>query len=209
MPDILLFSDNSGFAEDLAGQINLYTPEFTLYRGADGTRNFDVYILDEKSELVNQLRQEHHKAPILLLEKADSGNETFSETDMVIYKPFSLNNFLNKLRSCINKFENTSNGYLFFNRYELHPAAKEIVNLRNNEVVKLTEKEVAVLKYLYKSKDRTVTKTDLLRDVWDYNEEVTTHTIETHIYRLRQKVEHDNNEAQLIMTEDGGYKLKF
>ena len=98
---------------------------------------------------------------------------------------------------------------MVFNQYELHPLAKEIVNLRNNELVKLTEKEVAVIKYLYKSKDKIVTKNDLLKDVWDYNAEVTTHTIETHIYRLRQKVEHENAEAQLILTEDGGYKLRF
>lgn len=207
MPDILLLSDNSGFAEDLAGQISLYTPEFSVCREADENRNFDVYILDEKSSLAENLRQEHHKAPILLLEKADSSADF--DPDAVIYKPFSLNVFLNLLRSCINKFENSSGGYLRFNNYELHPAAKEIVNLRNNETVKLTEKEVAVIKYLYKAKDKTVSKTDLLRDVWDYNAEVTTHTIETHIYRLRQKVEHDNAEAQLIMTEDGGYKLKF
>ena len=68
---------------------------------------------------------------------------------------------------------------------------------------------MAVIKYLYKSKDKIVSKNDLLQDVWDYNAEVTTHTIETHIYRLRQKVEHDTPEAQLNMTEDGGYKLKF
>ena len=113
------------------------------------------------------------------------------------------------LRSCINKFENSSDGYLLFNCYELHPATKEIINVRNNNVVKLTEKEVAVVKYLYKSKDKTVSKNDLLRDVWDYNADVTTHTIETHIYRLRQKVEQDDSSTQLIITEDGGYKLKF
>ena len=83
------------------------------------------------------------------------------------------------------------------------------MNLRNNEVIKLTEKEVAILKYLYKSPERIVTKNELLQEVWGYAPEVTTHTIETHIYRLRQKVEHENPEAQLIITLDGGYRLKF
>ncbi len=207
MPDVLLLSDNQGFADDLAGQISLYTPEFSVYRQEGDNRNFDVYILDEKSPLAGKLRQEHHKAPILLLEKADSSADF--DPEMTVYKPFSLNVFLNLLRSCINRFENSSDGYLRFNSYELHPAAKEIVNLQNGETVKLTEKEVAVIKYLYKAKDRIVSKNDLLRDVWDYNADVTTHTIETHIYRLRQKVEHDNAETPLIMTEDGGYRLKF
>ena len=169
----------------------------------------DVYVLDDKSEKVAGLRQNHLKAPIILLEKAEKDNDGNAEREAVISKPFSLNDFLNKLRSCINVFENSSDAYLAFNNYELHPAAKEILNRRNNELIKLTEKEVAVIKYLYKSKDKIVSKNDLLQDVWDYNAEVTTHTIETHIYRLRQKVEHDNPEAQLILTEDGGYKLKF
>ena len=209
MPNLLLLSDNQSFAEDLAGQIKLYAPEFTVYFDEKEAEPVDVYVLDDKSEKVAGLRQNHLKAPIILLEKAEKDNDGNAEREAVISKPFSLNDFLNKLRSCINVFENSSDAYLAFNNYELHPAAKEILNRRNNELIKLTEKEVAVIKYLYKSKDKIVSKNDLLQDVWDYNAEVTTHTIETHIYRLRQKVEHDNPEAQLILTEDGGYKLKF
>ena len=200
MPNVLLLSDNQSFAEDLAGQIKLYAPEFTVYFDEKEAEPVDVYVLDDKSEKVAGLRQNHLKAPIILLEKAEKDNDGNAEREAV---------FLNKLRSCINVFQNSSDAYLAFNNYELHPAAKEILNRRNNELIKLTEKEVAVIKYLYKSKDKIVSKNDLLQDVWDYNAEVTTHTIETHIYRLRQKVEHDNPEAQLILTEDGGYKLKF
>ena len=111
------------------------------------------------------------------------------------------------LLSFINLAFNSHEGSLKFNQYCLYPLNKEIVNLRNNESVKLTEKEVAIIQYLYKIKDRIVTKTELLQQVWGYSPDATTHTIETHIYRLRQKVEHDNADAQLIMTEDGGYML--
>lgn len=97
-----------------------------------------------------------------------------------------------------------------FNDYELRPLGKEIYNFRNDEVIKLTEKEIAILKYLYKAgADKIVSKNELLQEVWGYNPDVTTHTIETHIYRLRQKVEHDDASAQLILTTDGGYQLKF
>ena len=85
----------------------------------------------------------------------------------------------------------------------------DIVNLRNGEETKLTEKEVAVIKYLYKFQDRIVSKNELLQDVWGYSPDVTTHTIETHIYRLRQKVERDNIDAQMILTVDCGYQLKI
>ena len=208
MPSILFLSDNEGFSEDLCGQIHLYAPEFSIER-EDDDASYDIYILDEKRELLPRLREKHVKSPIVLLEKNVEGLGENGDLVFLVEKPFRLNEFLNNLRSCINKFENSSDAYLTFNNYELHPLAKEILNLRNNELIKLTEKEVAVIKYLYKAKDKIVSKTDLLQDVWDYNAEVSTHTIETHIYRLRQKVEHDDVDAQLIITENGGYKLKF
>ena len=98
---------------------------------------------------------------------------------------------------------------MFFNKYILRPIKKDIYNQRNKEVIKLTEKEVAIIKYLYRNKDKIVGKNELLQEVWGYSPDVTTHTIETHIYRLRQKVEHEDESAQLIKTEDGGYKLNF
>lgn len=208
MPDILFLSEQGDFAEDLSEQIRLYAPDFTIHREEKKDEAFDLYLLDEQPEKLKDLRCEHHKAPVILL--SSEGNLAEDDNSAtIIAKPFALADFLNRLRSSINLFENRSEGYLIFNVYELHPVAKEILNLRTGEVIKLTEKEVAVIKYLYKAKDKIVSKNDLLQDVWDYNPEVTTHTIETHIYRLRQKVEHDGQGAPLIMTEDGGYKLFF
>lgn len=119
-----------------------------------------------------------------------------------------LTTFLDELHACLNLFENSTDGYLSFNDYEVRPIKKDIINHRNNEVIKLTEKEVAVIKYLFKANERVVSKNELLQEVWGYAPDATTHTIETHIYRLRQKVEHDDSSAQLIITLEGGYKLK-
>ena len=83
------------------------------------------------------------------------------------------------------------------------------MNLRNNELIKLTEKEVSIIKYLYKNKDKIISKSDLMKEVWGYALDAATHTVETHIYRLRQKVEHEDEAAQLILTSEGGYQLKF
>ena len=99
--------------------------------------------------------------------------------------------------------------YLSHFLYFCRPISKEIINLNNGKIIKLTEKEVAVIKYLYKTKDHIVSKNELLQEVWGYNPEVSTHTIETHIYRLRQKVEQGDEESLLILTEEGGYKLKI
>jgi DNA-binding response OmpR family regulator len=74
--------------------------------------------------------------------------------------------------------------------------------------LRLTEKETAILRFLYRADQQVVSRETLLREVWGYNANVTTHTLETHIYRLRQKIERDPSSAQLLVTEAGGYKLQ-
>jgi DNA-binding response OmpR family regulator len=73
--------------------------------------------------------------------------------------------------------------------------------------VRLTDKETAILRYLYRAGQKPVSREILLQEVWGYNSGVTTHTLETHIYRLRQKIERDPANAALLVTEAGGYKL--
>ena len=99
--------------------------------------------------------------------------------------------------------------YEEFNKYILYPSRKEIFNNRDNSTTKLTEREVSVIKYLYKNSGKIVTKNDLMQEVWEYSADVATHTVETHIYRLRQKVEKDSQENQIIITSEGGYQLKI
>jgi DNA-binding response OmpR family regulator len=73
--------------------------------------------------------------------------------------------------------------------------------------VRLTEKETAILKYLYRAGPNTVGRDILLDEVWGYNAGVTTHTLETHVYRLRQKIEPEPSRATILVTEPGGYRL--
>ncbi len=208
MPNILLISDNEKFFEDLSNQISYHIPDFTVVTEEDAGVIPDMIIVDENTEKLRELHKQQLQVPTILLlsSGADAGD---AEASNIVYKPLVLNNFLNLLQAGINIYENSSDGYLNFNQYELRPAKKEILNLRNGEVIKLTEKEVAIIKYLYKAKDKIVSKNELLQEVWGYSPEVTTHTIETHIYRLRQKVEHEDTSAQIILTSDGGYQLKI
>jgi len=73
--------------------------------------------------------------------------------------------------------------------------------------IRLTEKEAAIIKYLYRAGQRVITRDVLLEEVWGYNSGVTTHTLETHVYRLRQKIERDPSHSEILVTESGGYKL--
>jgi DNA-binding response OmpR family regulator len=73
--------------------------------------------------------------------------------------------------------------------------------------IRLTEKETAILKFMIRAGDRNISRDVLLNEVWGYNSGVTTHTLETHVYRLRQKIEQDPSNAELLVTEPGGYRL--
>ena len=77
----------------------------------------------------------------------------------------------------------------------------------SNQKVRLTEKETSILKYLFRAGEKAVSRDVLLNEVWGYNAGVTTHTLETHIYRLRQKIEADPSSAEILVTEPGGYRL--
>ena len=68
-------------------------------------------------------------------------------------------------------------------------------------------KEAAIIKFLYRAGDSVVSRDTLLEEVWGYNSGVTTHTLETHVYRLRQKIEKDPANAQILITDSGGYRL--
>lgn len=207
MPNILLISDNDIFITDLSNQIQHHSSKYVILSESSDDKA-DIIVVDENISKLNHILNKEYNVPIFYL---SSDTEHTSELALEVHlqvKPLTLNLFFDALDSCINRFDNTANGYLQFNQYEVRPMSKEILNLRNNDVVKLTEKEVAIIKYLHKNKDKLISKNELLQEVWGYSPDVSTHTIETHIYRLRQKVEQDNPDAQLILTVEGGYQLK-
>ena len=126
--------------------------------------------------------------------------------DIVIKKPLKLNSFLKALKeeTLIPKVRRKE--CLMFKEYSLYPVKKEIFSSQTQNTTKLTEKEVDIIKYLYQNAPQIASKEELLEKVWEYSTDATTHTVETHIYRLRQKVEKDGG-SQLIITENNGYKL--
>lgn len=198
MSHILFVSDNVDFAEDLKAQMLRFAPDFSFVETAP-----DLMLVDENEELCADLRKKYPSVPLIFL-SADSKAD--DRLNIYVKKPFALMNFLDVLRAANNNLDNSEDGYLTFNGYELRPNLREITDLSSGSVTKLTEKEVSILKYLYKTQGTYVSKTDLQLNVWKYSEDVTTHTIETHIYRLRQKVE-QNGGRRLIVTDNGGYML--
>lgn len=199
MAHVLFVSDNEDFAADLKAQVLRFAPDFSFVETAP-----DLLLVDENLQRCDELRQKYPSIPLIFLSDENKENDMLN---IYVKKPFSLMSFLDVLRAANNNLDNSVDGYLCFNGYELRPNMREIADIQSGSVVKLTEKEVSILKYLYKNQNGYVSKNDLQRNVWKYSEDVTTHTIETHIYRLRQKVEQADG-RRLIVTDNGGYKLQ-
>ena len=205
MANILFLTKNNLLREDLKAQIEVSLSEYKVYIEDDEETIFDLALLDGKSWLAD-FRARHPKVPALILEPADSVEFTENNLDIFIYKPLILSSLLNQINSTINVFANSADGVLYIGEYELHPEDRSLIHTATAEIIKLTEREIDILTYLYKAGGKIVSKEELLQNVWEYSPETTTHTIETHIYRLRKKIEPDE-ETPLIIAEEGGYRL--
>ena len=179
---------------------------------------FDAILLDialpdgDGRDLCASLRRQGVKVPIIMLTGADGEADVIRGLDAgandYIAKPFRIGELLARLRAQMRIFENSEDATFTIGPYSFRPAAKQLLDVAKNRKVRLTEKESAILKYLYRAGGKAVARNVLLNEVWGYNSAVTTHTLETHIYRLRQKIEADPANARLLLTEGGGYRLE-
>jgi len=220
---ILIVDDDSDLRMALGEQLGLH-PEFAVAEAADvaGARISvaeqppDLVIMDiglpdmDGREGVRILRAEGFKRPIILLTGRDSDADTVigleaGANDYVV-KPFRFAVLLARIRVQMRQHEASSEAEFQIGKYTFRPANKMLLDRRGGKL-RLTEKEAAILRFLHRAERQSVARETLLREVWGYNASVTTHTLETHIYRLRQKIEENPAEAQLLVTDGGGYKL--
>lgn len=159
-------------------------------------------------ELCRELRRRGLSVPIILLTAAGEAKAPGSRdcgADEHVAKPFRLGALLTRLRALLRRSEQAKAASLRIGPYSFEPAAKLMVG-GGDRRVRLTDKEVAILKYLYDA-DRVIARETLLHEVWGYHPGATTHTVETHVYRLRRKIEADPANARILVTEAGGYRL--
>ncbi|MBV8091953.1 MAG: response regulator transcription factor [Acetobacteraceae bacterium] len=223
---ILLVDDDRSLRETLAEQLAVEGEFEVVGAGsiaeaedqiaARGGR-FDAIILDvtlpdgDGRDLCARLRRQGVKVPIIMLTGSDEESDVVRGLDSgandYIAKPFRLAELLARLRAQLRIFENSEDAVFTIGPYTFRPSAKLLQEPARNRRIRLTEKEAAILKFLYRAGTRPVARQVLLNEVWGYNAAVTTHTLETHIYRLRQKIEPDPQNARLLVTEGGGYRL--
>jgi DNA-binding response OmpR family regulator len=220
---IFVVDDDADLRKTLSDQLSHYR-EFELAEAGTGTEalarvrgnHVDLMLLDvglpdmDGREAVKIMRREGFKGPIVMLTGQDSDSDEIlgleSGANDYITKPFRFSVLLARIRAALRQHDQSEDVVFTIGPYSFHPANKVLEN-GDGTKVRLTDKETSILKYLYRQGPKTIGRDVLLKEVWGYNNRVTTHTLETHIYRLRQKIERDPSNARLLVTEEGGYRL--
>ena len=220
---ILIVDDDPELRDALSEQLSLFE-EFEAVAAEDGIKGVraakagqvDLVIMDvglpdiDGREAVRILRKNGFKAPIIMLTGHDIDSDTIlgldSGADDYVTKPFRFAVLLAHIRAQLRQHEASEDAIFAIGPYTFRPGSKLLLSPKGSKV-RLTEKESSILRYLYRAGQRAVPRETLLREVWGYNSGVTTHTLETHIYRLRQKIEQNVAAPAILVTEAGGYKL--
>ena len=220
---ILLVDDDDDLREALSEQL-IMTEDFDVFEAVNGAEAmsrakeqiYDLLILDvglpdtDGGELCRLLRKQGIKSPIMMLTGHDGDADTILGLDAgandYVSKPFKFPVLLARIRSQLRTHEQSEDAIFQLGPYTFKPSMKMLIT-EDDKKVRLTEKETNILKFLHRFAEGVVARDVLLHEVWGYNAGVTTHTLETHIYRLRQKIEPDPANVRLLVTESGGYRL--
>lgn len=220
---ILLVDDDDDLREALSEQL-VMTEDFDVFEAGTGAeameklraQHFDLAILDvglpdtDGRELCKRMRKSGFKSPVVMLTGHDSDADTILGLDAgandYVTKPFKFPVLLARIRAQLRTHEQSEDAIFQLGPYTFKPSMKLLIDAKDRKI-RLTEKETNILKFLYRAADAVVPRDVLLHEVWGYNAGVTTHTLETHIYRLRQKIEPDPSNARILVTESGGYRL--
>ena len=223
MNKILIVDDDPELRDELTEQLSLHE-EFEAVAVENGSKGMqavkageiDLVIMDiglpdiDGREAVRILRKNGFKAPIIMLTGHGTDSDTIlgfdSGANDYVTKPFRFPVLLARIRAQLRQHEASENAVFGVGPYTFRPGLKLFVNPTGNKI-RLTEKETSILRYLYRAGQQPVSRETLLHEVWGYNSGVTTHTVETHIYRLRQKIEKDATAPVILVTETRGYKL--
>ncbi|SDB69999.1 response regulator transcription factor [Belnapia rosea] len=223
---ILIVEDDPALRATLAEQLALggdFTADEAESAGeaeaklANANARYDAILLDiglpdaDGRDFCAKLRRDGRRMPVIMLTGADGEQDVVRGLDSgandYIAKPFRLPELLARVRAQLRIFDNSEDAVFSIGPYMFRPSVRMLHEPARGRKIRLTDKECAILKFLYRAGGKPVLRQVLLNEVWGYNSAVTTHTLETHVYRLRQKIEPDPSQARLLLTEAGGYKL--
>ena len=168
----------------------------------------------EASEVCQKLCEAQILAPILLIGEGDFHHQTSRKCDKIISdyiaKPFRIHFLLARLRTHLQQYENSESAHFSIASYRFVPSQRALYShgdardgTADSPLARLTAKESAVLRYLCQHRQQTISRARLLDEIWGYNAQINTHTLETHIYRLRQKLKPLDADKMLLNSKDG------
>ena len=218
---ILLVNSDRDLSDALIYQLSLNDKYQIIESDVDNVftqinnNSFNIVIINSQPSKLNghnltkKLRTGGFKNPIIMLitqsDASNVDNKLTIEANEHIIKPFKYPALLKSIELQLRQSGKSEDTQHNIGSYVFKPNSKVLES--KNKSIRLTEKENDILKFLYQNLETIVSREILLHEVWGYNSKVTTHTLETHIYRLRQKIEIDPANACFLITETGGYRL--
>lgn len=223
--NLLFISQNDDFKNALSEQLcieynKVHITDLNNAEDLISNNHFDCFLIDtedlDKNCFINNLSAENLAKPFIFFVNANNKNNNIINSLLsdnnknyirqTIYRPFKLEDFFNTLNANLNKYEKGAGSIIKIGEFKLDQGHKELLNEENQVITKLTEKEVDILRYLFKNKNNSIKKEQLLEQIWGYQYFMDTHTLETHIYRLRQKIK---AMAKYLITDDKGYSINI
>jgi DNA-binding response OmpR family regulator len=221
---ILLVDDDTPMRETLAEQLSLHE-EFEVAEAETGTEaierigreNFHMVLLDvglpdiDGREVCRLIRRKNIQIPVIMLTGRDGDADVILGLDAgandYVIKPFDLGILIARIRTHLRQHEQSEDARLQIGPYTFRPTAHTLRHNTTRKEIPLSNKESAILKFLYGAGDEVVACETLYSEIWEHNAALTTHTLQTHIYRLRQKIEDNPAKPGIIVSELGGYRI--
>jgi len=201
-----------GFTLALAETLDAAETTINAKNGCIDAVILDVDLPDgDGRDYCTKLRRLGHTMPVIMLTGRNSEVDTVcglnAGANDYIAKPFRLNELLARLRAQWRMFDSSEEAAYPLGPYTFRPSKKLLHDPIKNRFIPLNSKEVGILRFLFRSDAFSADRQIILQEVWGYSAAANTHTLETHVYILRQKMEPDPKCPTLLVTVDGGYCL--
>ncbi len=221
---ILLVDDDVSLRKALADQLELHeefetTEVETAAMAIEAVEHdeFDAILLDvalpdmDGRDVCRLIRRKGVHTPVIMLTGLDGEADAILGLDSgandYVTKPFRLGVLLARLRAQMRQHDLSEDAAFAVGPYTFKPSAKQLHHQARARDISLSDKESAILKHLYRAGDAAVSCDVLYNHIWDHSASLHTHTLQTHIYRLRQKIEDNPSHPEIIVSEHGGYRL--
>ena len=221
---VLLIDDDKDFRSQLSEQLDLQGC-FEVEEASTAAealvvvrkKYFKAVILDvglpdmDGREVCRVMRRRGIVCPIIMLTALNADSDAILGLDRgandYSTKPVSFNVLLARIRAHIRQYDQCDDAELTVGPYTFKPGTKKLIRDDKNIKINLSEKETRILKRLYRSQNTDVPKANILSEIWGYSSAIETHTLETHIYRLRRKIEEDPSDPKILVSSEGCYRL--